>query len=75
MTNLAYWNFVDGEEGAEVTLSYLIAHADAESRGKNFKAFASDPEWKKAARASGVGRLAQRPQSIYMKATDYSALR
>ena len=31
--------------------------------------------WKKAAKASGVGRLAKPPAATYMKPTDYSAIR
>ena len=32
-------------------------------------------KWKKAAKASGVGRLAKPPAATYMKPTDYSAIR
>ena len=46
-----------------------------QSAKKSWKVFLADPDWKKAAKASGVGRLAKPPAATYMKPTDYSAIR
>lgn len=69
--SLGYWVPTDGD-AAEDTLIYVIKHESRDAAAESWKAFIADPEWKKAAAASGVGRLAQRPESIYMEATDYS---
>jgi hypothetical protein len=73
MKSLGYWHPTD-EPASEDTLIYIIQHESLDSPKTTWPAFGSDPEWKKAAKESGVGRLAERPQSIYMKATDYSAV-
>ena len=56
-------------------LYYLIKHESADAAKGSWKAFGADPDWKKAARESGVGRLAKRPDAIYLKATDYSPMK
>ena len=56
-------------------LIYIIKHDSRQAAGKSWRAFIADPDWKKAAKESGVGRLAKPPASTYMKATDYSALK
>ena len=74
MKSVAYWHPTD-EPKSKDTLIYIIRHDSAAAAKKSWPAFGSDPDWKKAARESGVGRLAKRPDSIYMKATDYSAVK
>jgi hypothetical protein len=74
MKSVAYWYPTD-EPAAKDTLIYIIKHDSKAAAAKSWKAFLADPEWKKAAQASGVGRLAKRPDSVYLKATDYSAIR
>jgi heme-degrading monooxygenase HmoA len=71
--SVAYWHPTDPPAASD-TLIYIIEHESREAAKGSWKAFASDPAWKKAARESGVGRLAERPTSIYMKATDYSPI-
>lgn len=76
--NLGYWNYKDGQEGAEVTLTYLVAHPDAEARGANFKAFSQDPDWKAARDASekdGKIIVKKGVKSVQMKPTDYSPVK
>ena len=73
--NLAYWNSLEGQEGAAVTLSYLVAHPDSDTRGKNFKAFSQDPDWQAARDASEKGGkilIKGGVKSIELKPTDYS---
>ena len=69
--SIGYWVPTD-EEDSKNTLIYVIKHESRDAAAQSWKAFGADPEWKKAAAASGVGRLAQRPESVYMEATDYS---
>jgi hypothetical protein len=72
--SVAYWH-PTAEPAAKDTLVYNIRHDSPAAAKKSWKAFGADPDWKKAASESGVGRLATRPESVYMTATDYSAIR
>lgn len=69
--SVGYWIPTD-EEKSKNTLVYVIRHESREAAKASWKAFGADPEWKEAAANSGVGRLASRPVSIYMEATEYS---
>jgi len=71
--SVAYWHPTD-QPAASDTLIYIIEHESPDAAKASWKSFASDPQWNKAAAESGVGRLAERPTSIYMKATDYSPI-
>ncbi len=72
--NVAYWHPTD-EPNSKDHLIYIIKHESRNAAKASWQAFGADPEWKKAAAASGVGRLAKPPESTYMKATDYSAIK
>ncbi|MCH7728954.1 MAG: NIPSNAP family protein [Planctomycetes bacterium] len=72
--SVAYWHPTD-EPDSNDNLIYIIKHDSRDAAKKSWQAFIADPQWKKAARESGVGRLAKPPASTYMKATDYSAIR
>ena len=76
ITNVAYWHPLD-EAGSKDTLIYIVRHNSKESASKSWSNFGKDPDWKKAAAASRADGpiLRERPFSIYMKATDYSAIR
>ncbi len=74
MRNVAYWHAAD-EPNSKDHLIYIIKHESRAAAKASWQAFGADPEWKKAAAASGVGRLAKPPASTYMKATDYSAIK
>ncbi len=73
--SVAYWHPTDEPE-SESTLIYLIRHNSRDAAKTSWKAFGSDEEWKKVAKESQKdGRfLRERPESTYMKATDYSAI-
>ncbi len=73
MKNLAYWHATDEPE-CDDHLYYIIWHASKDAAATSWKDFVADPDWKAAAAASGVGRLAKPPVSIYMQATDYSKI-
>ena len=69
--SVGYWVPTDGDKSKN-TLIYVIKHKSRDAANESWKSFLADPEWKKAAKESGVGRLATRPESIYMETTDYS---
>ena len=73
--NVGYWVPVEKTEGADTTLIYVIAHKSREAAASSWDAFRKDPDWQAAAKASeAAGKiLAQKPEVIFMKATDYSA--
>ena len=73
--SVAYWHPTAGEPESKDHLIYIIKHGSRDAAKKSWQAFIADPAWKKAARESGVGRLAKPPEATYMKATDYSAIR
>jgi hypothetical protein len=74
MQNIGYWVPIHEEDGAENTLIYVIAHESRDAAKKSWKGFILDPDWHAARDASEVnGRLlAEKPESVFMKATDYS---
>ncbi len=52
MTNLLYFHLEAGQEGAENTLLYFLAHASEDAKKSAFKTFGEDPEWKTVRDAS-----------------------
>ena len=74
MKNLAYWHATD-EPQSKDHLYYIIWHESKEAAATSWKRFIADPDWKAAAAASGVGRLAKPPISVYMQSTDYSKIK
>ena len=72
MTNVAYWTV----NGKDDTLIYILSHPSEEAGKKAFDAFRADPDWVKARDASEVnGKLANKVESVYMKATDFSTIK
>ena len=74
--SIAYWHATD-EPASSDTLIYLLRHDSPEAAKKSWAAFGADEEWKKvAAESQKDGRfLRERPEAVYLKATDYSALK
>jgi hypothetical protein len=74
--SVAYWHPTD-EPDSKDTLIYIIRHASRDAAKASWKAFSADEEWKKVAEESQKdGKfLRERPESIYMNATDYSAIK
>lgn len=70
MRNVGYWVPVENKDNL---LIYLLAYPDKESRDASWKAFAEDPEWKKAAADSEAdGKLVAKADSLFLKPTDFS---
>jgi len=75
MTIIAFWTPQESKE-TQQKLIYVLAHASKEAADKSWKDFQGDPDWKAAKAASEKdGKLVQRVESVYLKATDYSPLR
>ncbi len=80
MTNVAYWTLVDGQEGADNTLLYILAHKSEDAAKASFGAFRNDPNWTAARTASekaagGSLTVEGGVKSQFMTATDYSPIR
>ncbi len=70
MTNVGYWVPL---ENTDNKLVYLLAYPNRDARGKMWKAFFNDPDWKAAYQASTAdGKLVKRVDSVFLQATDYS---
>jgi hypothetical protein len=74
--NIAYWIPVDTDKGSDNKLIYVLAHKSREAAKASWAAFGADPEWKKVQRETEAnGKIVEKVESIYMGATDYSALK
>ncbi|MCW5964752.1 MAG: NIPSNAP family protein [Bryobacterales bacterium] len=75
MKNVGYWVPTDPKL-SENTLIYILEHQSMEAAKKSWDGFRTDPAWLKARDESEVnGKLNQKVESVYMKATDFSKLR
>ena len=73
ITNIGYWVPV---ENTANKLVYVIAFPNREARegaDGSWKAFAKDPEWQSAQKASEAnGKLVAKVESVFLNATDFS---
>ena len=75
MTVIGFWRPTD-EQQAKRQLVYLLAFPSQEAAAKSWKDFQADLEWKAVKEASEKnGPLVDRIESVYLKPTDYSALK
>jgi hypothetical protein len=75
MVNVGYWAPQD-QPLADDTLIYILKHDSREAAAASWKAFLSDPEWHKVRDASEVnGKIVAKVESVFMTATDYSAIK
>lgn len=71
MKNVAYWIPVDREN----TIIYVLAHQSREAAAASWKSFGSDPEWQRVRAASEAnGRIVEKVESVFLRATDYSPM-
>ena len=78
MTNIGYWVPVDGKTGQPSgnTLVYILAFPSLEARQKSWDGFRTDPAWEAARNESEKnGKLVEKIDSVFFKATDYSAIK
>jgi hypothetical protein len=72
MKNGMYWVPID-EKLKENTLIYVVSHASEEAAKASWDSFVKDPVWVAARDASEKdGKLVQKVERVYMRATDYS---
>lgn len=70
MQNIGYWTPVDNTNSL---LFYIIAHPSMEASAASWKAFGSDPEWKRVQKESELaGPIVRKVDRYFMRATDYS---
>jgi hypothetical protein len=76
LQSVGYWHPAD-EPDAKDTLIYILRHKSPAAAKSGWKSFGADEEWKKVAKESQKdGKfLRERPTSIYLQPTDYSAIR
>lgn len=75
MTMIGYWNPIDPKE-AEEKLIYILAFPSKEAADKSWHDFQNDPVWKAArAKSEENGRLVNKVDRVFMRATDYSAIK
>ena len=72
---VGYWVTASGEDAGQ-KLVFLLAYPSKEARETSWKAFVSDPEWKKAKEDSEKdGVLVAKVDSTFLTPTDYSPLK
>jgi len=75
MKSVGYWVPSEGPM-AGTTLIYILEHPSREEARKNWAEFSADPEWQKVKAESEVnGRIVAKAESVFMTATDYSAIK
>lgn len=75
MVNIAYWQTVR-EDNTQPELKYIIAHKNADAAKASWKAFGSDPVWKKVAEESQLdGKIVEKVVSVYMTALPFSDIK
>lgn len=75
MKNVGYWVPQDAPL-KDNTLIYVIAHESRDAAKQSWAAFRNDPEWQKVAKESEVnGKIVEKVESVFMTATDYSAIK
>ena len=75
MKSVGYWTPLEGPT-AGTTLIYILEHPSRDAAKKAWADFQADPEWQKVSAESQVnGRIVSGVVSVFMDATDYSAIR
>jgi len=75
MTNVGYWIPADSPR-SENTLIYILAHESRDAAKVSWAAFGQDPEWRTVAEESQKdGRIVSSVESVFMNATDFSAIK
>ncbi len=76
MKVVSFWGPTDQDKGSENTLIYVLEFPSREAAATAWKAFRDDPEWQKVSKASEAnGKLVEKVDSVFMKATDYAPVK
>jgi hypothetical protein len=75
MTSVAYWHPLQQPEASD-TLIYILRHDSLAAAKTSWAAFLADSQWQQVAAQSQLAGpiLRARPESVFMTATDYSAI-
>jgi hypothetical protein len=75
MKSVGYWVPSEGPLAGK-TLIYVLEHPSREEATKNWAEFRVDPEWVKAkAESEAAGPIVAKAESVFMTATDFSAIK
>lgn len=75
MRNVGYWVPSDPDDSGN-TLIYILEHSGPEAAAQSWKSFVDDPDWQKVYEKSREdGPIVKHIDSVYMTATEYSAIR
>jgi hypothetical protein len=75
MRIIGFWSPLD-KKAAEEKLIYILAFPSKAAADQCWDAFRKDPDWLRVKEASERdGKLVERVESVYMKATDYSPMK
>ncbi|MDQ2077137.1 NIPSNAP family protein [Marinimicrobium sp. ABcell2] len=75
MRNVGYWVPSDPDKSGN-TLIYILEHKSREAAAQSWQAFIDDPDWQKAYKESREdGPIVKHIDSVFMTATEYSAIR
>jgi hypothetical protein len=76
MTSIGYWIPEDGP-ASQTTLVYILAHPSRDAAKANWAKFQADPDWQKVRTDSEANGkiLVKSPESVFLKATDYSPIK
>lgn len=76
MKSVGYWLPSEGPLAGKA-LVYILEHTNREDARKNWAEFSADPEWQKVKAESEKNGpiLAKPPESVFMNATDFSAIK
>ena len=75
MTNVAYWTPQDSTR-RENTLVYVLAYPSRQAARDSWAAFSAYPEWQRVrAESEANGKIVEKVESVFLKATDYSPLK
>jgi hypothetical protein len=73
MTVVGFWGPVYKKDGSENKLVYLLSFKDRADRDAKWKAFSSDPEWKKvSAESEANGKIVEKTENLFLYDTDYA---
>jgi hypothetical protein len=80
MTNGGYFQLAAGQQGAEDTLLYFLAHKDGAAAEKSWAAFRADPVWVAAKTASEKAAgtsltVSDGVKSLFLKPVDFSPVK
>ena len=75
MKNVGYWTPSEGPLVGK-TLIYILEHKSRDAAKASWAAFRTDPEWVKAkAETEAAGPIVAKVESVFLTATDYSAMK